>query len=125
VLEPLHGYLVLAKKLFFEQKKYSGPYNFGPSTTSILNVKSVVEKIIKIWGSGKLKVIKKKNEPKEQQILQLNIDKSIQVLKWKPIYSLAETILVTVFWYKQVFFYKNNPIDITAKQILEYQKNIK
>ena len=125
VLEPLHGYLVLAKKLFYEQKKYSGPYNFGPSTTSILNVKSVVEKIIKIWGSGKLKVIKKKNEPKEQQILQLNIDKSIQVLKWKPIYSLAETILVTVFWYKQVFFYKNNPIDITAKQILEYQKNIK
>jgi len=124
VLEPLYGYLILGKKLYKSPKNYSDNFNFGPLTTSILSVKSLVKSIIKIWGYGKLEIKKNKNQPKEQQILQLNLDKSMQKLKWKPIFSLEETIQATIYWYKEVFLNKKNPLKISEQQIEIYQKLI-
>lgn len=125
VLEPLYGYLILGEKLFKNPKKFSDNFNFGPLTTSILSVKSLVRSIIKIWGYGRLEIKKKKNQPKEQQILQLNLDKSMQKLKWKPIFSLDETIEATIYWYKEVFLNRKNPLKISENQINLYQKLIK
>ena len=124
VLEPLYGYLILGEKLYKNPKNYSDNFNFGPLTTSILSVKSLVKSIIKIWGYGKLEIKRKKNQPKEQQILQLNLDKSMQKLNWKPIFSLDETIQATIHWYKEVFLNKKNPLKISAEQIDIYQKLI-
>lgn len=104
VLEPVHGYLILGQKLFFNPQLYSQSYNFGPSTESIMNVKEIVKSIIKIWGGGKFKIINDKI--KEHKILQLNIDKTRKVLKWKPVLNLEETIKETVFWYKSVVYEK-------------------
>jgi CDP-glucose 4,6-dehydratase len=124
VLEPLYGYLILGEKLYKNPKDYSDSFNFGPLTTSILSVKSLVKSIIKIWGYGKLEIKIKKNQPKEQQILQLNLDKSMQKLMWKPIFSLEETIQATIYWYKEVFLNRKSPLKITAEQIDKYQKLI-
>ena len=84
----------------------------------------MVRYIIKIWGYGKLQIKKKKNQPKEQQILQLNLDKSMQKLNWKPIFSLEETIEATIYWYKEVFLNNINPLIISETQINKYQKLI-
>jgi len=124
VLEPLYGYLLLGKKLYYNPKKYSDCFNFGPPTTSILSVKSLVKSIIKIWGDGQLEIKRIKNQPKEQQILQLNLDKSMQKLKWRPIFTLQDTIEVTIYWYKEIFLKKKNPVDISKLQISSYQKLI-
>ena len=124
VLEPLYGYLILGDKLHKSPNIFSDNFNFGPLTTSILSVKSLVKSIIKIWGYGKLETKRKKNQPKEQQILQLNLDKSMQKLNWKPIFSLEETIQATIYWYKEVFLNKKNPLKISEEQIKIYQKLI-
>ncbi len=60
VLEPLNGYLILGMKLFNSPKKFSGSWNFGSKRNTVTNVLTIVKQIIKIWGRGKLKYIKKK-----------------------------------------------------------------
>ena len=55
VLEPLKGYLVLAQKQYLNPKKYSNAWNFGTNPNSLTDVQTIVEYIIKFWGSGRLK----------------------------------------------------------------------
>ena len=52
VLEPLNGYLELAQRLYYEPKKYSGPWNFGTEKNTITTVEQVIKKIIKnFWNN--------------------------------------------------------------------------
>ena len=44
VLEPLHGYLLLAQKLCSKQsEKFQGPWNFGPNSRQNLKVANFVK----------------------------------------------------------------------------------
>ena len=113
---------MLGQKLFFNPRLYSQSYNFGPSTESIMNVKEIVKSIIKIWGGGKFEIINDKI--KEHKILQLNIDKTRKVLKWKPVLNLEETIRETVFWYKSVVYEKKDAVKITSEQISSFFNKI-
>jgi len=47
VLDPLNGYLLLGMKIFFNPKKFSGPWNFGPSYKQVKSVRAVVNLIFK------------------------------------------------------------------------------
>jgi len=126
VLEPLRGYLILAKKIFNEPEYYSGSWNFGTEKNTITSVLEIVKQVILIWGSGKL-TVNKKNKFKfyEQKNLQLNISKSKKFLKWKPIFNVKKSIIFTVDWYKKVIINKSNPAKITVNQITEYMNAIK
>ncbi len=119
VLEPLNGYLILGMKLFNSPKKFSGSWNFGSKRNTVTNVLTIVKQIIKIWGRGKLKYIKKKKYY-EQTNLQLNILKANKLLKWYPKLSIANSVKITVDWYKLVMLKKNNPDEVTKKQIIDY-----
>ena len=124
VLEPLHGYLILGEKIYKEPKRYSGPWNFGTTTNTVTNVLKIVKEIVKFWGKGKINF--KKNQKYYEQInLQLNINKSKKILKWKPKYSITKSIHITVDWYKKVLIEKYNVEKITAKQIKEYMNESK
>ena len=74
VLEPLRGYLILAKNQYINHKKYSSAWNFGTKPNTLTNVYNIVKYITKFWGSGKIKI--KKSKFYEQENLQLNIKKS-------------------------------------------------
>ncbi len=121
VLEPLNGYLILAKKIYNNPKKYSGAWNFGTSKNTVTSVRNVVENIVKFWGKGDIKINQNKTYY-EQINLQLNINKSKTILKWKPKYNIKKSIQVTVDWYKSVLIDKINPNLITEKQIKEFIK---
>ena len=54
MLEPLSGYLLLAKQLYLKPKKISGSYNFGPEVKSNKTVQEIAESTIKIFGKGKI-----------------------------------------------------------------------
>ena len=101
VLEPLKGYLILAKKQFESPSKFSGAWNFGTKQNTVTNVEEIVKKIINYWGAGKYKV-KSNNTHYEQTNLQLNINKAQKILKWTPTLSINESIKLTVEWYKSV-----------------------
>ena len=119
VLEPLKGYLILAKKQFENPKKYSGAWNFGNKSKSVVTVSQIVEYIINFWGSGKLEKLSK-NNVYEQQNLQLNSSKAVKLLKWKPTYNIKQSVKVTTQWYHDVLKEKKSPSVVTNQQIQDY-----
>ena len=119
VLEPLMGYLILAKKQFKEPKKYSDAWNFGTKNNSVKSVKEIVDYMISFWGSGKVKV-NRENKFYEQKNLQLDINKAKKRLKWIPTYSVKRGVQITTEWYLQVYKNKKDPFEITNKQIINY-----
>ena len=118
VLEPLKGYLILAKKQFINPKKFSSAWNFGTNPNSLTDVKTITEYLIKYWGSGKLKI--KKNNFYEQVNLQLNIQKAKKILNWKPTYNIEKSVKITTEWYYRVLKLKENVNKVTSDQILKY-----
>jgi CDP-glucose 4,6-dehydratase len=120
VLEPLSGYLLLAARLFEDPENYSGSWNFGPPSSEIRTVAEVAQHMVDRFGSGS--VTKSENNHHhyhEAQLLQLNCDKSHQLLGWYPRWSADETIEKTLDWYIQI---QNNRSakEVTLQQLYEY-----
>lgn len=118
VLEPLNGYLMLAEKLYKNSKKYSGPWNFGSKKNTVTNVLTIVRRIVKKWGKGRITF--KKQKFYEQVNLQLNINKSQQILQWKPKLTILESVDFTVEWYKKILTEKADVVKITKYQINKF-----
>ena len=119
VLEPLSGYLILAKNLYQNPKKFSGPWNFGSEKNTVTDVLTIVKKIIGIWGKGRIKY-NKTNKYYEQKNLQLNILKSKKYLNWNPKLSIMKSVEMTINWYKQILVEKKKPDKVTIQQILSF-----
>jgi CDP-glucose 4,6-dehydratase len=111
VLEPLYGYILLAEKLYRNQSKFSGAWNFGPKISQKKTVEYLVSQLKKYWPySQKIKVNINKNnsKKKEDKLLHLNYSKSKKYLKWKPKWNTQKTIKQTINWYAK--YYKNENI---------------
>jgi CDP-glucose 4,6-dehydratase len=99
VLEPLSGYLALAAALFSD-KKFSGAWNFAPLNRNLITVKSLVEEVIKCWGSGEYIIGHDPENLQEAKFLRLDISKAVNHLKWQPVLDFAETVKYTVDEYR-------------------------
>ena len=119
VLEPISGYLLLAKKLRENPLTYSSSYNFGPSATQTLPVKKVVKMFFKELQVQK-KIFKNKNKFKESKLLKLNSSKSYLKLKWKNTWGMKKSIKETARWYKGYLVDRKRQRAITSKQIRQY-----
>lgn len=124
VLEPLRGYLILAKRQFNDPKKYSDAWNFGTKNNSIKSVKEIIDFMISFWGSGKIRY-NKKVKFYEQKNLQLDIKKAKKYLSWYPTYSVKKGVKITTEWYLDVFKNKKDPFKVTTNQILGYMNENK
>ena len=119
VLEPLKGYLILAKKQFENPLNYSDAWNFGPDPKSIIDVQQVVKYVTNFFGKGKIRIIKNNNFY-EQQHLQIDATKAKKKLGWFPTYNMKNTIRITTEWYLKVLKKRKTPRDITDEQIESY-----
>ena len=120
VLDPLNGYLILAKNTFENTKIYSDAFNFGPEKKEKMSVIKVCKKFLK-YAKSDIKILIKKNKNiKEHGKLLLNIEKSKKILKWEPLYSVENSIFKTAEWYVNIFKNKKNPLKITVKQLEEF-----
>ena len=118
VLEPLSGYLKLAKFLYennYIDEKY-GSFNFGPSIYSNKSVKDLVLEIFKNW-EGNWNEEKSENNFHEAKLLHLQIDKAYRVLGWEPKWDFSTTIKKTVDWYKNTHFEKLSAAEACNKDI--------
>ena len=52
VLDCLSGYLILTEKLYFNNEKFSGAWNFGPNINDCKPVEWIVEKMISVSGKN-------------------------------------------------------------------------
>ena len=100
VLEPIAGYLILAKKLYSKYgSKFSGAWNFGPSSKKHLTVYQFAKLLKKKMGSrSKIKLFKSKDN-KEKHTLDLNSQKAQKLLRWKPLLTIEKTLSLTSAWY--------------------------
>jgi CDP-glucose 4,6-dehydratase len=119
VLEPLSGYLLLALKLYSNPSKYSGSWNFGPSTKETATVEDLARFIVEDFGKGEIINNSESEQPHEAGLLQLNCDKSHQMLNWSPTWSIEKTFHYTSNWYKKFLSNENLEI-ITKNQINKY-----
>jgi CDP-glucose 4,6-dehydratase len=120
VLEPISGYLLLSKKLYENKKKYSGSWNFGPSSREVMKVNLVVKLLFKFLNiQKKIKIVKSKF--KESNLLKLNSKKASKVLNWKINWNMRNSIKQTALWYDS-YMKKKNMNNFTKKQIKKYFK---
>ena len=119
VLEPLSGYLLLAAQLREEPAKYSGAWNFGPSSTEVRTVYEVSNNIVAYMGRGEVVITGSADQHHEAMLLQLNCDKAHQELNWYPRWHVEETLAATAEWYKVVL--EGGDVEqITRKQLHKY-----
>jgi len=118
VLEPISGYLLLAKKNYYNGKKFSGSWNFGPSVKETRRVIDVVN-LLSFYIGKKVKINLSRNNFHESKLLKLNSSKAIYKLKWKPRWNMKNSIIQTAIWYKE-FLQNSDMIKLTQKQINNY-----
>ncbi|WP_341519342.1 CDP-glucose 4,6-dehydratase [Bacillus paramobilis] len=100
VLDPLHGYILLAEKLW-KDAEYAAAWNFGPMNEPNRTVHDVVQSIMKLWNRPLTILSPHTNTPYESPILTLNSTKAINKLGWTPKLSTDHSIAWTVDWYKK------------------------
>jgi CDP-glucose 4,6-dehydratase len=119
VLEPLHGYLMLAENLWHEGHSFAEGWNFGPEESGCRPVGEIVAKLCSLWGESAHWEIDHRTQPHEAQMLRLDIAKSRQRLRWQPKWSLDEALRNTVSWQK-AFGLGEDMRRITTGQIDRY-----
>jgi CDP-glucose 4,6-dehydratase len=98
VMEPVFTYLKLAA-LQYNDPNYAGHYNVGPELSHCLSVKEIMELFVSHFPGATYEVHQNQNAPHEASLLMLDIEKSKQVLGFKPRYSASDTIRISVEWY--------------------------
>jgi CDP-glucose 4,6-dehydratase len=100
VLEPLSGYLQLARKLCLEGIAYADGWNFGPHEGDVKPVAWIVDRIATAWGPGASWKLDGAQHPHEAHYLKLDCSKARAELGWKPRWNIEQTIDRIVEWHK-------------------------
>lgn len=100
VLEPLHGYLLLAQRVWEGDSKASGGWNFGPSDASTRSVGWVADEAVRWWGEGAAWAQDSAAHPHEARSLGLDNRKAREFLDWRPLLSAEEAVAWTLRWYR-------------------------
>ena len=121
VLDPLMGYLSLAKKQYENKlNNQFSSWNFGPNKK---NFKTVIEIVQFIRKFHRFEYdIKKINKFNETKILKLNSFKSKKKLNWTSKWDIFKSLKKTIEW--NILYKKGcSARDICEKQILMYMNN--
>ena len=121
VIEPIYGYVLLAQKQY--QKKTTNPnhaWNFGPRKNNFITVNQIIKKVKKIKKIKK--IIIKKSKIKETKILKLNSNKAMKNLRWKPKWSISQTIEKIIVW-NDLNKKNKETKKICEEQIVDYLNN--
>ena len=122
VLEPLSGYLILAEKLYKNQKEYAEGWNFGPNENDVKPVDWILDKMISKWPGSSWE-LDKNISPHEVDFLKLNITKAKLRLNWNPTWNLNQTLEKIVYWHK-AWLNKEDMQAACLSEIEEYTKDM-
>jgi len=117
VLDVLHGYCILAMKLYENPMNYSKAWNFGPNKSSI----ETKEIIYRLNLKRKIEVNENHNTMKihhESESLRLNSSMANEFLSWSNHLSLEESLVMIENVYNNYF--NSDLQNIIKKQIKDY-----
>lgn len=98
VLDPLHGYLLLAQRLMTGDAVFADAFNFGPLGEH--SVGRVVEHLVRGWGGGAGFRSPPGDHPHEAGRLHLDSSKARQLLNWQPKLELESALDWTLKFYR-------------------------
>lgn len=98
VLEPLAGYLAVARRLAAEGPAWGEGWNFGPGEEGERTVAAVVERLAALWGDGARWAVTGEPQPHEARFLKLDCSKARARLGWRPRLDFAATLALAVDW---------------------------
>lgn len=121
VLEPLHGYIVLAEKLLAQDGQFASAFNFGPGDDDAWPVERIATKLADMWGDGASWKRDADEGVHEAHFLRLDASKAQTELEWNPRLRIEAALEWTVGWYRA--WHKGEDMArFSAKQIVEYEK---
>lgn len=100
VLEPLHGYLLLAERLLSGDPAFASAYNFGPSDEDAWTVERITTKMAALWADGASWVNDADPGAHEAAHLRLDSSKARTQLRWRPRLTIESALEWTVAWYR-------------------------
>lgn len=118
VLDPLHGYIQLAEKLW-DDKTFSEGWNFGPDKKEVKPVSWIIEKFNELW-KDKINWEIENSKFHEANNLILNCQKAKTKLQWNSKININTALKLTIEWYEK-YFNNENMRKITEEQIEKFQ----
>ncbi len=100
VIEPLHGYLMVAERLWTDGATFSQAWNFGPVEDDAKPVEWIVSHAAELWGDGAEWRLDDAVHPHEDTFLQLDCSKAHRHLGWQPKLRLDLTLDWIVEWFR-------------------------
>lgn len=100
VIEPLAGYMTLAKKLW-DTPDISGAFNFGPDTSEAATVQQVISLAQKAYGNGSFQFGNAAEGPHEAGRLALEVAKAKTLLGVHSRWPLEKSVTKTLEWYRK------------------------
>src|SRR6266446_6075199 len=100
VLEPLHGYLILAERLAEDASRFACGWNFGPAEADAKAVSWVADELARSWGDGASWNRDAGMHPREAHFLKLDASKARACLDWHPVLPLQKALGWIVEWYR-------------------------
>ncbi|NUM36635.1 MAG: CDP-glucose 4,6-dehydratase [Candidatus Brocadiae bacterium] len=122
LLEPLSGYLLVARRLWEGKTELATGWNFGPSSIEAISVEQVVKYVKSHWDKIDYRLATSAGAPHEASILKLDCSKAHKQLGWSPVWDVAVGFEKTVRWYREFYEYGNL---LTESDISSYMKQIK
>jgi CDP-glucose 4,6-dehydratase len=102
VLDPLHGYLLLAEALAgADRTAFETCFNFGPEPNDLRSVGELVFAALRHWP-GDWKDASDPEAPHEAGRLSLSIERARYFLGWAPRWNFEKAVAATVTWYRDV-----------------------
>lgn len=120
VLEPVHGYLLLADHLLTGDSRAESAFNFGPHDQDAWPVDQMANHLVAAWGPGASWTKDDAAQVHEAGLLRLDSSKAHAQLQWKPRLNIETALRWTVEWYRAC----HDGADMTAftlQQIRDYQ----
>jgi CDP-glucose 4,6-dehydratase len=96
VLEPLHGYLLLAEALATGDSAAPAAVNLGPQLTDCRPVREVVDTVFGLLGEGTWET--REGARAEAGLLTLDASLAKRTLGWRPLLGLPRALQWTVDW---------------------------
>jgi CDP-glucose 4,6-dehydratase len=100
VLEPVHGYIMLAERLLAGKEQFASAFNFGPGDEDAWPVERIADRMAAAWGESATWIRDADPGVHEAGILRLDASRARTELGWQPRLTIESALDWTVDWYR-------------------------
>lgn len=120
VLEPLHGYMLLAERLLAGEASFATAFNFGPYDDDVQPVGWIADRLARLWGGDARWIHDRDEHAHEATYLKLDASRARAELGWRPRLRLPHALEWLADWYK-AWHAGEEMQRFTLKQIAAYE----